>query len=110
MTFLSDEWVAALDQRLQGEPGSSPTELTVQYSVSTDNGPRSYWLVLGPDHDRAHAGEAPEPDVSFRLDEATARDISDGTLSTEEAFIAGRLTIDGDTIALIDAYRNATDA
>ncbi|MEM7288124.1 MAG: SCP2 sterol-binding domain-containing protein, partial [Actinomycetota bacterium] len=66
---------------------------------------RSYHLVLGPDRDRAIAGRADEADVTFSMDEATAREISSGEISTEEAFITGRLDIDGDPGPLIEAYR-----
>lgn len=108
--MLTPAWVEALDARLRSEPGSSPTSLVVQYLVDTDDGDFAYWLVLGPDHDRAHHGRAPDAAVTFHLDAATAQAITAGELSTEEAFISGRLTIDGDTIALIQAYRDATDA
>ena len=103
--FLSDAWVAALDTRYADSPGSAPAPVTVQYDVTMADQVRTYHLVLGPDRDRAIAGPAPDPDVTFSMDEATAHQISAGTLSTEEAFITGRLTIDGDPGPLIEAHR-----
>lgn len=107
--FLSDEWVMALDDRLRAQPeGSSPEPLTVQYVVSrADDSIARYHLQLGPEGDRARVGDADAPDVTFRMSIDTARDISDGSLSSEEAFLTGRLDLDGDTGALIEAYRSA---
>ena len=81
--FLSDAWVAALDTRYADSPGSAPAPVTVQYDVTMADQVRTYHLVLGPDRDRAIAGPAPDPDVTFSMDEATAHQISAGTLSTQ---------------------------
>ena len=107
--FLSDAWVAQLDATYADSPGSSPEPVTVQYVVATDSGERRYHLVMGPDRDRAVHGRADAPDVTFSMNEETARAISSGELSTEEAFITGRLDIDGDPGPLIEAYRAAKD-
>jgi len=48
--------------------------------------------------------------VFFSMDAETALTISKGELSTEEAFITGKLELAGDATALIDAYRDATGA
>ena len=107
--FLSDAWVAQLDASYAESPGSSPDPVVVQYVVATDDGERSYHLVMAPDRDRAVLGLAEAPDVTFSMNEETARAISAGQLSTEEAFITGRLDIDGDPGPLIEAYRAAAD-
>ena len=107
--FLSDAWVAQLDARYAESAGSSPEPVTVQYVVATEAGERSYHLVLGPDRDRAIVGQADAADVTFSMNEETAQAISAGDLSTEEAFITGRLDIDGDPGPLIEAYRSARD-
>lgn len=109
--FLSDDWVLALDSRLvSSETGSSATPLVIQYDVSTRRGERTYHLTLGPNGDRATIGPADDPDIVFTMDEATAKALSRGELSTEEAFISGRLELTGDPTPLIEAYRNITDA
>ena len=109
--FLSDEWIEALDASVGAqETGPSADPLVVQYDVATENGPRAYHLILGPDRDRAVAGPAPSADVFFSMDAETALAISKGELSTEEAFITGKLELAGDATALIDAYRDAKGA
>ncbi len=107
--FLSAGWIEELDAHLAATGrGSSPTPLTVQYEIDTGDGTVRYHLVLGPDLDRAKPGAADSPDVTFRLDRETARRISDGELSSEEAFITGRLDLEGDPALLIDAYKAST--
>lgn len=106
--FLSDEWVADLDASLRShEHGSSPEPLVVQYIVTrADESTASYHVELGPDGDRAAIGVAATPDVTFQMGEETARRISAGELSSQEAFLDGLLDLDGDTAALIEAYRS----
>jgi len=109
--FLSPGWINALAVRLEaGGAGSSPVPLTVQYEISTRDGIVDYYVRLGPEGDTAAAGTTPDADVTFRMDEATAGAIADGTLSSEEAFITGRLDLEGDTAAVIDAHRASGDA
>lgn len=108
--FLSEEWIAELDARLATAPrGSAPDGLVVQYLVDDDGTIVEYHLELGPDRDRARRGRAEHADITFRMDLATARLISNGELSTEQAFITGALDLEGDPGRLIEAYRNATD-
>lgn len=103
--FLSAEWVAALNERLaEGTQPRAATPVTVQYVVARDRDEVSYYLVLGPEGEAAHIGTAARADVTFTMGEATAQQISDGTLSSEEAFITGQLRLDGDATLLIAAH------
>lgn len=109
--FLSVGWIEALDAQLaKAARGSSPRELTVQYLVTDGDRTIAYNLRLGPDRDRAMAGLADDAEVTFSMELETARSISNGKLSTEEAFIAGDVGIEGDPTLLIDAYRASPDA
>ena len=109
--FLSEEWIAELDRRFAAAPrGSAPEGLVVQYLVDDNGTLVEYHLELGPDRDRARSGRAHDADITFRMDLATARQISDGELSTEQAFITGALDLEGDPGPLLDAYRSADDA
>lgn len=109
--FLSNEWIEALDAKLRADPsGSSPKSLIIQYEISDGADTVCYYLRLGPDGDRAAPGSAEGAHVTFRMNKETAREISDGNMSTEDAFIAGRLDLDGDPGPLIEAYRAGDDA
>ncbi len=109
--FLSPAWIEALATRLEATgSGSSPERLVIQYFVTTGRGDVGYHVTVGPGGDTARAGAAPAPDVTFRMDEATAIAIADGSLSSEEAFITGRLDLEGNTAAIIEAHRMSGDA
>lgn len=109
--FLSDAWIHALDARLSATPkGSSPTPVTVQYLVETDDETVEYYLTLDAKRDSATPGRATQIDVTFSMGEATALAVSSGELSTEEAFIMGRLKIEGDPTPLVAAYKHTPDA
>ena len=43
-------------------------------------------------------------DILFSLEERIAAQIQEGSLSTEEAFLKGLMTIDGDVKLLVRAY------
>lgn len=105
--FLSDDWVRDLDASLRAQPsGSSPQALVVQYLVQRSDGSvAAYVLSLGPEGDTARVGETDDADVTFTMDTDTASRISNGAISTEEAFLTGLLDLDGDAGALIAAYR-----
>lgn len=109
--FLSAAWIEALDAQLTAAARSSPEPLTVQYVIDGgDASPVEYYLELGPDGDRAHAGRCADASVTFTMDSATARAISVGDTSSEEAFIRGDLKLDGDPTLLMDAYRAESGA
>ncbi|MGI9622332.1 MAG: SCP2 sterol-binding domain-containing protein [Acidimicrobiales bacterium] len=108
--FLSDEWVQALDARFaQSDAGSSPNRLVVQYDI-VDDPPFTYHVILDPDRDRAIVGPADEADVRFSMSRDIARQVSTAELSIEEAFITGRVDIEGDITALLEAHAAAGDA
>ena len=103
--FLTAEWVTVLNNRLaEGAGPRATTPVTVQYVVERESDAVSYHLMLGPDGETAHLGMAAHADVTFTMDEATARRISNGTLSSEEAFITGQLRLEGDATLLIAAH------
>jgi hypothetical protein len=109
--FLSPEWMEALGARLGSAEVDVPaTTIVIEYRVRGDGGVVTYHVDLGPDGASVAAGPAPEPTVMFTMDRATAAAINGGELSAEEAFITGRLDLEGDASAIIHAHRAARDA
>jgi len=110
---IDDAWVRALNAKLAAGSGSTPDPLVLQYVVTDDGidaADYRYHLVLGPDGDRAFPGAADAPDATFRLSAATAESIRSGERSSEEAFLAGDLDLEGDTTAIVEAHRRRRDA
>lgn len=104
--FLSDAWIEALDaQFATAAGGSTAAPVVVQYLVDTGSRVVEYHLELGPGRDRARAGRSPDADVTFSMTIDTAARISAGELSSEEAFVTGLMTLDGDATTLVEAHR-----
>jgi putative sterol carrier protein len=103
VTFLSREWVEALDgaaAAASARPDDAPwPSIVIQHEV---DGAR-YHVVVEPGRVRFRVGAAAAPTVTLTADRATATAIARGTLSAQRAFMAGRLRVRGDATALTGA-------
>lgn len=102
--FLSDEWLAAMDEVARNRlvPDDDPlrgVHLTVEQVVS--DGPR-WRLVLDDGRCSVVRDGEGEADVRLTADRATAEDIATGRRAALEAFIAGDLVLGGDVRRLLD--------
>lgn len=102
--FLSDEWLAALDDaaRARVAPDDDPlgrVSMTIDHVVV--GGP--HWR-LTVDAGALSVTPAPEgePDVRLTSDRETAAGIASGRRAALDAFIAGDLRLGGDVRRLID--------
>jgi len=118
--YLSDAWIAALDEAAHSHRGlartTAGTHLVLEQVVTIAGGDdptppaggvdggdgEVRWHVVVDDGSvRFVPGPAEDPTVRFTTDAATARAITDGSLSPTEAFMAGGLRVGGDTTALV---------
>ena len=105
MVYLSDAWIAALDEAAASHPGlqaaTVDTTLVVEYKVASD--PPSIWYItFNQDEVRVKTGPANEPDAWFEAQPAAARAMFDGSLDPLRAVIDGDLSIGGDPRRLLD--------
>jgi putative sterol carrier protein len=100
--FLSDEWVAALDEAAPAAGACDPEldGLVIGYDVDDF----AYHLVFSSTGVRARPGTDAAATVTFRCDRATAVAIAQGSSSAQRAFMAGKLRIGGDASALLRAH------
>jgi putative sterol carrier protein len=103
--FLTDDWVAALDDAARASDAPVPLAealhgLVIGYAVDGF----AYHLVFGADGIRARAGAAEHPTVTFRCDRPTATAIARGESNAQRAFMSGKLRIGGDASALLRAH------
>jgi hypothetical protein len=106
LVFLSDEWLAALDEAAAAAPsgpsGRDHGHLVIQQIVSAaGEGDRAYYVMLDDGHMSVRPGRAEDPTVVFSTDLATARSIASGEQSAQTAFIQGRLRLGGDAGTLV---------
>lgn len=109
--FLSDEWLAALDEAARSRPVAPDDPLRgvhlVVEQVVTD-GPR-WRLVVDDGRCSVVPGGEGEPDVRLSSDRATARDVASGRRAALHAFLAGDLVLGGDARRLLE-HRQALEA
>jgi len=109
--FLSDEWLAALDEAARTRPTGPDDPLAgvhlVVEQVVTD-GPR-WRFVVDDGRCSVRPGGEGEPDVRLTSDRQTTEAIASGTLAALEAFIRGDLVLGGDARRLLE-HREALEA
>lgn len=109
--FLSDEWLAALDQaardRTVGDDPVAGIDLRIEQVVR--DGPRWRLVISNGDMRIDDAPDESEPDIRLTSDRATAAAIASGTRAALDAFITGDLVIGGDIRTMLD-HREALEA
>lgn len=103
--YLSDEWMdeaaAALSGlELDGSEGAAP--VLFQYEITAaPGGKRSYGLRIDDGRVTLEPGPHKDASTSFTLDYEVASEIARGALSTQAAFMQGRLKLGGDVMVLV---------
>lgn len=114
MRYLSDEWLAALEEAARSvqvdRPGDAP-RVVVQTVITGDDGEPevAYHLVLDGSTVAVHRGRADRPTVTFTQHRRTAEAIASGRRGAQAAFMAGDVRLTGDVTALIE-HRDALAA
>lgn len=109
--FLSDEWLAALDEAARARPSSADDPLRGVHVVIEQvitGGPR-WRLVIDDGRCYVVRGGEAEPDVRLTSDRDTALAIATGARAALDAFLAGDLVLGGDVRTLLDR-REALEA
>ena len=102
--FLSDAWIAALDEAAAAvtpPPGTAPFVVEQVVTGVADRGDVRYHLEFGDAGVRAHPGPAGRADVSFTIEYATAVGLARGETNAQQALAAGHFRIGGDVDALV---------
>lgn len=96
------EHVARVTQHLRDDPRLTGAAYTIEQRIVDDAGDSStYHMVIADGAVTVHEGPAAAPDLTIEQDATTARLLRSGDLSTQTAFLTGRLTIDGDIEELL---------
>ena len=112
--YLSADWIHALDQAATGDvalaAATQEVGLVIQQEVTGGPEGDACWHVR-IDHGtvRVLPGPAPDADVVFRQDHATALAVGQGELSAQTAFMVGKLRVAGD-VGVLMAQHDLLDA
>lgn len=100
--FLSEAWLAALDEAAHRAPRVDAAEpLVVQAFVTGGpSGAVTFHLDVGPAGTRVVAGPAAAPTVTIVTDHETATALHRGETNAQRALVAGRLEVSGDLAVL----------
>lgn len=103
--FLSDEWTAELERRLNESEGfraaTAGKRATIENVISTPEGPKRYWFAIDDGSVKMGAGDAPHPDATIEQDYATAAALARSELNPVGAFMSGKLKINGSMMLLM---------
>lgn len=115
--YLSPEWLAEADDAVSRSESlraaTADVALVVQQEVTGGpGGDTAYHVVVDHGAVSVVPGRAPQPDVTFTEDHATAAAIGRGELSAQAAFMIGKLRVGGDLQRLLthqDAFSGIDD-
>lgn len=97
--FLSEEWAAELQQRLNGDPAFAKAvagqTVAVQQSISTGDGPVDYWLKVADGVVALGVGTIEGADATIEQDYATAVGLARREVSPVAAFMTGKIRVQG---------------
>tara|TARA_B100001250_G_scaffold190394_1_gene163558 strand:+ start:789 stop:1121 length:333 start_codon:yes stop_codon:yes gene_type:complete len=103
MAFSDNDLVEKLQRNLSYTlSGKTDLQLTVQYVVHDGPGNKQlFFFKLDGGQVHVDYGQSDCPDATFSLNRSIAESISSGEIKTEEAFLKGLLTFEGDAEKLI---------
>lgn len=90
------EVIQRIDSALKEEPERAQ-EITAVYQFNLSGEEEgTYQMVLRPDNAYAEEGEKESPDCTLSMDSEDFKEMVEGDLSGTQAFMSGKLKIDGD--------------
>ncbi len=103
--FLSQEWTAELEQRLNANEAfraaAGPVNVTIQNVINTADGPKRYWMRFDGGSVVMGAGDAENPDATIEQDYDTAVALAKSELNPVTAFMTGKIRINGSMMLLM---------
>ena len=103
--FLSQEWTAELQQRLNGDDAfkqaSASAKATIQNVINAADGPKRYWMKFEAGTVAIGPGDAESADATIEQDYDTAVALAKNELNPVTAFMTGKIRINGSMMLLM---------
>lgn len=99
MKYLTQEWLDELRRLSADQPVRPGAAAQIQYVVggSPDGDVHYYWVVEDGQILESQIGDLNDPDFTLTMDYEVGREIAEGTLEPNVAFMQGRMKCAGDT-------------
>jgi putative sterol carrier protein len=111
--FLSDEWTAALRERLSTSESfrkaAAGASATVQNVIATSGGPKRYWIRFADGEVELGDGDAQQPDATIEQDYETAAALARSELNPVSAFMTGKIRVNGSMMLLMQLQGALTE-
>jgi hypothetical protein len=95
MRFLSGEWLRELVNAFDSGEIKDVDVVIQQVVKDGPEGEVSYWLAFKDGDVTGEIGAAQSPDVALTMDHTTAKDLAQGEINAQAAFMQGRLKVTG---------------
>jgi len=103
--FLSQDWTAELEQRLNASEAfrtaAGSVNVTIQNVITTPEGPKRYWMRFEAGAVTMGAGDAENPEATIEQDYETAVALAKSELNPVTAFMTGKIRINGSMMLLM---------
>jgi putative sterol carrier protein len=103
--FLSEEWTAELERRLNEDDAfreaAANAAATIQNVINTADGPKRYWMRIEGGSVQMGAGDVEGVDATIEQDYQTAVALAKSELNPVTAFMTGKIRINGSMMLLM---------
>jgi putative sterol carrier protein len=103
--FLSQEWTAELQQRLNENgafrDAAATAQATIQNVINAADGPKRYWMRIEAGTVEMGPGDAESADATIEQDYDTAVALAKSELNPVTAFMTGKIRINGSMMLLM---------
>ena len=103
--FLSQDWTAELEQRLNANEAfrtaAGNVNVTIQNVINTPDGPKRYWMRFEAGSVTMGAGDAQNTEATIEQDYETAVALAKSELNPVTAFMTGKIRINGSMMLLM---------
>ena len=103
--FLSQEWTAELEQRLNANEvfgrAAGGINVTIQNVINAADGQKRYWMRFEVGTVTMGAGDAENPEATIEQDYETAVALAKSELNPVTAFMTGKIRVNGSMMLLM---------
>lgn len=105
--LFGNDWLENMNQSLNGVEVLEASDGLVQFRVENypEGGYRLFYVIIESGRITVQLGRSKSPDVLLKLQYSDLALIWQGKMSLEEAYMTGKMKLEGNQVLLIDGWR-----